>query len=132
MTGGANLTRLIYPYVSSSHSRLTGMMVRLKLDRLRLAPTIYDVGLVFVCSPLARIEKDESGILVNTMSFLITAGEVTASQEEPCDRRRFEFSRTGVGASPSDWLHGRRKRSGEVRRGEEEEKNQTLNTIVRP
>ncbi len=50
MTGGANFTRLIYPYVSSGGSHLTGVMVGLKLDRLWLALRIYDANPVFVCS----------------------------------------------------------------------------------
>lgn len=50
MTGGANFTRLIYPYVSSGGSHLTGVMAGLKLDRLWLALRIYDAAPVFVCS----------------------------------------------------------------------------------
>lgn len=50
MTGGANFTRLIYPYASSGSSRLTRVTVGLKLDRVWLALRIYDTTLVFVCS----------------------------------------------------------------------------------
>lgn len=50
MTGGANFTRLIYPYASSGGSRLTRVTVGLKLDRVWLALRIYDATLVFVCS----------------------------------------------------------------------------------
>lgn len=50
MTGGANFTRLIYPYASSGGSHLTRVTVGLKLDRLWLALRIYDGALVFVCS----------------------------------------------------------------------------------
>lgn len=41
--------------------------------------------------------KDESGILVNTTSFLITAGEVTAAPEEPRDRRRLSLAAPAPG-----------------------------------
>lgn len=49
-TGGADFTLLIYPYVSSGGSRLTGAAVGWKLERPRLAVRIYDAAPVFVCS----------------------------------------------------------------------------------
>lgn len=57
MTGGANFTRLIYPYASSGGSHLTRVTVRLKLDRLWLALRIYGTIPVFVCSMCLHVQK---------------------------------------------------------------------------
>lgn len=49
MTGGANLARLIYPYVSSwRRFGLTAAMAGLKLDPKRVAASIYG-GFAGVC-----------------------------------------------------------------------------------
>lgn len=87
MTGGANFTRLIYPYVSSSGSHLTGVMAGLKLDRPWLASRIYDCVLLFVCS--ARVNTSEKkkkkkrgrrrGENLQKYIFLITVAEVNAA-----------------------------------------------------
>lgn len=85
MTGGANFTRLIYPYVSSSGSHLTGAMVGLKLDRLWLASRIYDAVLVFVClvcvNTSEKKKKRERRCRENLQKyiFLITVTEVNAA-----------------------------------------------------
>lgn len=85
VTGGANFARLIYPYVSSSGSHLTGVMAGLKLDRPWLASRIYDCVLLFVC--LARVNTSERKKKrgrrrrenLQKYIFLITVAEVNAA-----------------------------------------------------
>lgn len=90
MTGGANFTRLIYPYASSGGSRLTRVTVGLKLDRVWLALRIYDATLVFVCSICVcvyiREEEEEEEEKerrrrenLGKYIFLITVSEVNAA-----------------------------------------------------
>lgn len=49
-------------------------------------PTIYDVGLIFVCSPYARILQKRRER--NPGKYYVFFSEVTAAQDEACDRRR--------------------------------------------
>lgn len=87
MTGGANFTRLIYPYVSSGGSHLTGVMAGLKLDRLWLALRIYDAAPVFVCSMCVCASAKMCAFWT---VYVCVSGEYIREEEEEEERRRRE------------------------------------------